>query len=148
MANFNPALEYIPLLYNNNPDLLAVWPTTAQAAIDNGSTALMSFNEPDFSYSGSGSNYMDVATAVETWQKYMEPFAGKALLVAPAITNVGAPAGLTWLQDFIDACTNCTIDVINLHWYSNKWAGAAYLESHASIGFCFSKLTHLTVVVG
>ncbi|KAL1305468.1 hypothetical protein AAFC00_002346 [Neodothiora populina] len=130
MADFNPALEYIPLMFNNNKDVLSKWPTAAQAAIDNGTTTLFSFNEPDFAYSGSGSNYMDIDTAVETWIKYMEPFAGKARLVAPAVTNVGAPAGLTWLENFISNCTNCTIDAINIHWYSNKWAGANYLKSH------------------
>lgn len=60
----------------------------------------------------------------------MEPFAGQALLGTPAVTNGGAPMGLTWLSNFMEACTGCTFDFINLHWYSNIYAGASYLESY------------------
>lgn len=129
-CNFNPALEFIPLLYNSDPNLLAQWPTAAQIAIDNGSTALMSFNEPDFCISGSAC--MNVSTAVYYHQRYMQPFAGKALIGAPAITNSGGtdanPMGLQYLQYFLGNCTGCDIDFINLHWYSNKYAGASYFE--------------------
>ncbi|CAD0114138.1 unnamed protein product [Aureobasidium uvarum] len=131
-CNFNPALEFVPLLYNNDPNLLSKWPAAAQIAIDNGSTALMSFNEPDYCIDGSAC--MNVSTAVSFHQQYMQPFAGKALIGAPAVTNAGgtdaAPVGLQYLQYFLGNCTGCTIDFINLHWYSNKYAGASYLESH------------------
>ena len=131
-CGFNPALEFVPLLYNNDPNLLSQWPAAAQLAIDNGSTALMSFNEPDFCISGSAC--MNVSTAVYYHQQYMQPFAGKALIGAPAVTNSGStganPMGLLYLQYFLGNCTGCTIDFVNLHWYSNKYAGASYLESH------------------
>ncbi|CAD0084960.1 unnamed protein product [Aureobasidium vineae] len=131
-CNFNPALEFVPLLYNNDPNLLSKWFAAAQIAIDNGSTALMSFNEPDYCIDGSAC--MNVSTAVVFHQQYMQPFAGKALIGAPAVTNAGgtdaAPVGLQYLQYFLGNCTGCTIDFINLHWYSNKYAGASYLESH------------------
>jgi hypothetical protein len=131
-CNFNPALEFVPLLYNSDPNLLSQWSAAAQIAIDNGSTALMSFNEPDFCISGSAC--MNVSTAVSYHQQYMQPFAGKALIGAPAITNSGGtdanPMGLQYLQYFLGNCTGCDIDFINLHWYSNKYAGASYFESH------------------
>lgn len=123
MEELNPTLEFVPLLYNNNQDLFAAWPVAAEKAIAAGSTMLFSMNEPDF-----GSNYMDIPTAVATWLELMEPFAGKAKLVAPAVTNVGAPAGLTWLEQFLGNCSQCTIDAVNIHWYSNKWAGVSYLQ--------------------
>ncbi|CAD0015844.1 unnamed protein product [Aureobasidium pullulans] len=133
-CNFNPALEFVPLLYNNDPNLLSKWPAAAQIAIDNGSTALMSFNEPDFCIAGSAC--MSVSTAVSYHKQYMQPFAGKALIGAPAITNAGGtdqnPMGLKYLQYFLGNCTGCTIDFINLHWYSNKYAGASYFESHVN----------------
>jgi hypothetical protein len=133
-CNFNPALEFVPLLYNNDPNLLSKWPVAAQIAIDNGSTALMSFNEPDFCIAGSAC--MSVSTAVSYHKQYMQPFAGKALIGAPAITNAGGtdqnPMGLKYLQYFLGNCTGCTIDFINLHWYSNKYAGASYFESHVN----------------
>lgn len=127
-TDFNPALEYIPMLWNNDPSLLSQWPTAAQTAINNGATALMSMNEPD--WCTSGGSCMNVSTVVSTYQDYMQPFAGKALLGAPAVTNAGSPYGLTYLQEFLDTCTNCTVDFINLHWYSNKYAGATYFESY------------------
>jgi len=42
----NPAIEFIPLLYSDAPDLLTYWPGAATRAIAGGATALMSFNEP------------------------------------------------------------------------------------------------------
>jgi hypothetical protein len=131
-CNFNPALEFVPLLYSNDPSLLSQWSTAAQIAIDGGSTALMSFNEPDFCISGSAC--MNVSTAVTYHQQYLQPFSGKALIGAPAITNSGGtdanPMGLLYLQYFLGNCTGCDIDFINLHWYSNKYAGASYFESY------------------
>ncbi|KAK6003611.1 hypothetical protein QM012_009382 [Aureobasidium pullulans] len=133
-CDFNPALEFVPLLYNDDPNLLSQWPAAAQLAIDNGSTALFSFNEPDFCQSGSAC--MNVSTAVYYHQQYMQPFAGKALIGAPAVTNSGGtdtdPMGLLYLQYFLGNCTGCTIDFINLHWYSNKYAGASYLEYYVN----------------
>ncbi|KAG9656129.1 glycoside hydrolase family 128 protein, partial [Aureobasidium melanogenum] len=134
-CGFNPALEFVPLLYNDDPNLLSQWPAAAQFAIDNGSTALFSFNEPDFCQSGSAC--MNVSTAVYYHQQYMQPFAGKALIGAPAVTNSGGgtdadPMGLQYLQYFLGNCTGCTIDFINLHWYSNKYAGASYLEYYVN----------------
>lgn len=126
-SSFNPALEYIPMLWSNNSDLTNAWPTNAQKAIDAGSTALLGFNEPDLCIGGSAC--MDVASSVKAWKAYMQPFAGKALLGSPAVTNGGAPYGLTWLSNFIDQCTGCQIDFIVIHWYSNKWAGANYFKS-------------------
>lgn len=124
----NPAIEYIPLLFNNDSSVTDLWPTAAQFAIDNGATALMSFNEPDLCVSGSAC--MTVNSSVEAYKKYMQPFAGKAMLGAPAVTNGGAPYGLTWLSEFMGNCTDCQIDFINLHWYSNKYAGATYFENY------------------
>lgn len=122
------------MLYNNDPGLTGTWPEAAQLAIDGGSTSLFSFNEPDLC--GDGSACMNITTAVSAYQQFIQPFAGKALLGAPAVTNSGSgpagPAGLDYLQYFLGNCTNCTIDFVNLHWYSNKYAGASYLENHVS----------------
>ncbi|GAB7355696.1 hypothetical protein MBLNU459_g6399t1 [Dothideomycetes sp. NU459] len=126
-CNYNSALEFVPMLYNDDAGLLQTWPAKAQAAINSGSKALFSFNEPDSCVDGSAC--MNVSTAVSTYQTYMEPFAGKALLGAPAVTNNGSPEGLTYLQNFLSACTNCTIDFINVHCYMNVYSGAAYFET-------------------
>ena len=49
----------------------------------------------------------------------MEPFAGKAKLCSPAITNGGAPMGTAWLESFLSECNDCTIDCIAFHIYDS-----------------------------
>jgi hypothetical protein len=113
-------LEYIPMLWGLGSDNTATWSTVATEAIASGSTALLGFNEPD--YSGqSNIGYADAATG---WGEYMEPFAGKATLVSPAVTNGGSPMGLTWLENFIASCSSCTIDAVAIHWYNGGDAAA------------------------
>ena len=124
------------MLWNGNNDATSSWSARAQAAINAGSTALLGFNEPDLCQDGSAC--MSVAAAVTTWKTHMNPFAGKALLGSPAVTNSGAPSGLTWLQQFLDTCTDCHVDFINVHWYSNKWAGANYFKSHVQAAHAMS----------
>lgn len=61
---------------------------------------------------------MDLGTAVATWKQYIEPqkvLKDKMYFGSPAVTN-GAN-GLKYLASFIDACTGCKIDFINIHWY-------------------------------
>ncbi|WVQ96195.1 hypothetical protein IAU59_003298 [Kwoniella sp. CBS 9459] len=125
-SQFNSAIEFVPMLWSNHPSLTSTWSKNAQTAINNGASALLSFNEPDLCIDGSAC--MSVADSVTAYQRYMQPFAGKALLGSPAVTNGGSPLGLTWLGNFIGNCTGCQIDFVNIHWYSNKWAGATYFK--------------------
>ncbi|THX46276.1 hypothetical protein D6D06_10157 [Aureobasidium pullulans] len=137
-SGFNPALEYVPMLWSNASDLLRDWPTNAQAAINAGSKHLLGFNEPDLCVAGAGASCMEMDYAVKAWKQYMEPFAGKALLGSPAVTNGGSPLGLTWLSNFMGNCTGCHIDFINIHWYSNKWAGANYFKQQVQAAHAMS----------
>lgn len=52
----------------------------------------------------------------------MQPFAGKATLCTPAITNGGGATGLAWLENFVKACTGCRFDAINIHHYVQRSA--------------------------
>ena len=72
---------------------------------------------------------MSVNRSVAAYKSYIQPFAGKAKLGAPAVTNAGPPYGLTYLDWFIGNCTGCQIDFINLHWYANSYA-FGYLQSY------------------
>ncbi|CAD0089911.1 unnamed protein product, partial [Aureobasidium vineae] len=137
-SGFNPALDYVPMLWSNASDLTGQWASNAQAAIDAGSKYLLGFNEPDLCLSGAGSSCIEMPSAVKAWKQYMEPFAGKALLGSPAVTNGGSPLGLTWLQNFMGNCTGCHIDFINIHWYSNKWAGANYFKQQVQAAYAMS----------
>ncbi|KAK4539401.1 hypothetical protein LTR36_010964 [Oleoguttula mirabilis] len=103
------------------------WSSAAERAIAGGAPALMSFNEPDICYSGSAC--MSVNASVTAYRTAMQPFAGRIPIGAPAITTSGAPGGLTYLGYFLGNCTACTFDFVNVHWYSNKYAGASYFES-------------------
>ena len=65
-----------------------------------------------------GGACMDLGTAVTAWKQWMEPqkaLKEKMYLGSPAVTN-GAN-GLNYLASFIDSCTDCNIDFINIHWY-------------------------------
>lgn len=104
---------------------MAVWPEKAQAAINDGADALMSFNEPDLCYPGSAC--MSINQSVTAYKKAMQPFAGKVRLGAPAVTDGVSPSGLTYLRDFMGNCTGCTVDFINIHWYNNVYA-FSYLQ--------------------
>jgi hypothetical protein len=118
-------LEYVPMLWNNNPSLTGPWATAASNAIASGSSHLFSFNEPDVSNQAN----MDVNTAAQAYISYIQPFAGKAKLGAPAVTNGGGSMGLTYLSNFISNCSGCIINFVNIHWYDSA-TNIAYFKSH------------------
>lgn len=90
-----------------------VWNETVQAAIANGTTHILGFNEPDL---GTESN-ISPADAAAGYMQWMQPYAGKIKIGGPAITD----AGLTWLAQFYGNCTQCTIDFQPVHWYDYYW---------------------------
>jgi hypothetical protein len=120
-----PGLEYVPCLWSNDPSRTGHWAADASAAIASGTGHLFSFNEPDL---GSQAN-MDIQTAVSAYQQFMEPFAGKAKLGAPAVTNGGGKSGLQYMENFISSCTGCTIDFVNIHWYDSA-SSVDYFKAH------------------
>ncbi len=123
-------IEYVPMLWGNSPSLASAWQANAQAAINSGSTHLLAFNEPDLS---SQSN-IDPTTAAQSYSQYMSGFPSNVKLGAPAVSNAGAPSGLTWLQSFLDACTHCQIDFIPIHWYSD-WNNVEDFQNHATTAY-------------
>ncbi|KAL6302893.1 glycosyl hydrolase catalytic core-domain-containing protein [Sparassis latifolia] len=118
---------YFPMLWGGADSYTSVWFDNANAAIANGAEILLGMNEPDLS-SQSNISPQDAATL---WKTYMEPYAGKATLISPAVTNGGAPMGLAWLQQFFDACTDCTIDACAIHIYDSA-TNVAYYQSYIS----------------
>ena len=119
-------MTFVPLLFSDASDLTSVWATNVQYSIANyGTDAILAFNEPDSCYPGSAC--MNVSQAVAGYRTYIQPFAGQVLLGAPAVTNGGPPSSLTYLSYFLGNCTNCTIDFVPIHWYSNPYA-FSYLQ--------------------
>jgi hypothetical protein len=39
--------------------------------------------------------------------------------------------GLSWLSSFLESCSDCTIDCINIHWYDSA-ENAEYFKKHVS----------------
>jgi hypothetical protein len=119
-------IEYLPLLWGTQSTFTDSWVTNANAAISKGATAVMGFNEPD----DSGQSNLDYNTAATAYKQYItDNFSGKVTLVAPSVTNGGAPMGLTYLQNFMDACSDCGIQAINLHWYDTS-SNVDYFKSY------------------
>ncbi|KAF2147348.1 glycoside hydrolase family 128 protein, partial [Aplosporella prunicola CBS 121167] len=132
-------LEYVPQLWGlrtayDTPD----WKSNAEEQISLGSTHLMGYNEPDVE-DGAGGSFLSATEAAEGWMTYMQPFAGKAKLVSPGVCNgegvrpaTGRNQGLDWLEDFVSACSSCTIDKINVHWYASYTGMGSDMETVVS----------------
>ena len=66
--------------------------------------------------------------------QFMQPFAGKATLVSPAITNGPPPSmGTGWMDSFLAECDKlgCQVDAIAAHIYADA-SNADYYKSYIS----------------
>lgn len=134
-ANGLTGFTYIPTLWGNAAVYCDSWESNANSAISSGSTHLFSFNEPDLTAQAN----LSPAAAVEAYKTHMNPFSGQAQLCAPAVTNGGGEMGLTWLQNFLDACgDDCHIDCLNIHWYDAA-SNTAYFKSHVEQAISMAK---------
>jgi hypothetical protein len=108
-------LEFCPMLWGLKLDFAQTWPGNAQKAIDAGSKCLLSFNEPDLGEQAD----MSPQLAAQKHIELMNPYAGKALIGSPAVTNSVAPnQGLDWMEQWFSACGGrCTVDFVNIHIY-------------------------------
>jgi hypothetical protein len=114
------------MLWGSGSDFTSSWSANAKSAIASGSKHIVAFNEPDLS---SQSN-MSPGDAAAAYKTYMMPFAGSGVKIgSPSVTNGGAPMGLTWLSDFLTACTDCQVDFVTCHWY-DSYTNIAYFKSH------------------
>jgi hypothetical protein len=131
-SSISSTLEYVPMLWGLDTSDITTWSTKATAAIASGSSHLLGFNEPDYS----GQANLGYAAAAAGWLTYMEPFAGKAKLGSPAVTNGADPMGLTWLANFVSSCSTCTIDFVCIHWYNGGTAAdfQAYITKAYAAG--------------
>ncbi|KAI0644031.1 glycosyl hydrolase catalytic core-domain-containing protein [Trametes meyenii] len=120
-------VNYFPMFFSNLPDHSTQWMDNANKAIASGSTHLLFINEPDLSSQGNTSPQ----DAAQQWMQFMQPFAGKATLVSPAITNGAPPMGTGWMDDFLAACAQlgCQVDAIAAHIYDSA-TNVAYYQSY------------------
>lgn len=126
-SGLKDSVTFIPTLWGPKSEFTDDWEDNAKEAIDNGSTHLFSFNEPDL---GEQAN-LTPDEAADAWRTYMEPFSGKAKLCAPSVTNGGGDMGLNWLSSFLKSCSDCTIDCLNIHWYDSA-SNVEYFKKHVN----------------
>ncbi|KAM0704281.1 hypothetical protein Q7P35_008514 [Cladosporium inversicolor] len=126
-SGLSDSVKFIPTLWGPKSEFTNDWSKNAQSAIESGSTHLFSFNEPDL---GEQAN-LSPSEAAAAYKQYMEPFAGKAKLCAPSVTNGGGSMGLSWLSSFLESCSDCTIDCLNIHWYDSA-ENSEYFKKHVN----------------
>jgi hypothetical protein len=124
----NAGQSFVPMLWGTNDVHTSRWTKNVENMLAKGSTHLLSFNEPDFPSQAN----LSPDSAAAGHVKYMNPYASRAKIGAPAITNSNiAGQGLDWLRSFMSACNSkgCAIDFCVTHWYSPSSA-AETLFSH------------------
>ncbi|KAF9883767.1 hypothetical protein FE257_002833 [Aspergillus nanangensis] len=119
-------VEFVPMLWGvtnettnrgRERERLDGWRTAVDTALSNGSGHILGFNEPDLSFPQAS---MDPVFAASKYIQYITPFSRRATLVTPAVSNsVGPGEGLQWIRAFLDACRDCQIDVLGIHWYGD-----------------------------
>ncbi|PWN38607.1 uncharacterized protein FA14DRAFT_160062 [Meira miltonrushii] len=89
----------------------------ASAAAQNGPYVL-GFNEPD----NAGQANLSPQQAASLWKQYFEPLRSQGKkLVAPAITSSSNQGqGLSWLDEFVAACSGCHFDAYAFHPYASN----------------------------
>ncbi|KAL8397814.1 hypothetical protein RB594_004499 [Gaeumannomyces avenae] len=109
-------IDYVPMLWGPIDMHTSTWKKNAEDALNKGAKSLLSFNECDFP-SQCNKSPAEAAAAHIQW---MNPYAGRASISSPAITNSNiAGQGLDWLRAWVQACNGqCKFDFCAAHWYS------------------------------
>lgn len=124
-----PKFEFVPILPASLPTG-TIWNDTIKSSIHKYDTkAIMHFNEPD--QCGSGGTCQKIPDVVAAYKEYMQPLQGLVIVGGPSVTNGGAPKGLTYLMDFLNACTGCQFDFFPIHWYGAA-SDAAGFKAHVA----------------
>ena len=107
-------VEFVPMLWGAHFD---GWQASIERALSEGSKFILGFNEPDLS-SQAG---LSPPVAAGYYKTYISPFNSRAKLVSPAVTSsTSTNMGLQWLDEFMKACSSCSISVIAVHWYGDS----------------------------
>lgn len=121
-----PNVEYVPMLWG--AESTSGWSSAVDSALSSGSQYLLGFNEPDHPEQAN----MSPEDAASAYKQYMTPYADRAKLVSPAITNSNNPGqGLDWMRTFLQACTDCQQSVMAIHWYGGA-DGADDFKQHVT----------------
>jgi hypothetical protein len=110
-------VEFVPQMWGEGYGRENSWAGDAQKAIDNGAKVLMAFNEPELA---AQANMPDPNVCADKYKQYMQPFAGKAKLCSPSVTDDNSPGhGLSYMKDFLAAAKTkgLTVDLLCIHIY-------------------------------
>ena len=106
---------YIPMLWGTK--MLDGWSSAVESALSSGSKYLFGFNEPDIPSQSS----MSTSEAASLFRQNITPYADRATLATPAITNSQqGNEGLSWMSQFLDECADCKASIMAIHWYGNS----------------------------
>lgn len=125
-TGLSSSLEYVPMLWGMGSHLDG-WAANVKTSLAAGSKHILAFNEPDMTTQAS----LSPSAAAQGYKDNIQTYASQASLGAPAITNSEtAGEGLDWLTQFMDACTDCTINFVPIHWYDNAPGDVDYFKNH------------------
>ena len=119
--------KFVPMLHDLGGNL-ASFVASAKAGFGE-VDAIMAFNEPDQPaiYGGSDISPPDAATNYNIYMKPLRTQYPNAQLGAPSVSNGNTTSprllGMQWLAPFFEACSDCPIDFVPLHWYG--WTGGS-----------------------
>ncbi|RGP66394.1 glycoside hydrolase [Fusarium sporotrichioides] len=125
-GGLDSGLNFIPTLWSDDAVHVDRFASNCAKSLENGAKAIFSFNEPD----NGGQAHMTPAAAAAAHIKLLNPYAGKALIGAPSISNSGLPMeGREWLSAFVEECGDkCHFDFCNVHWYSEVEYGETLFD--------------------
>lgn len=127
----NSKLQFVPQLWGlpaTNNDTTFVNSIQSQVKAGMNISSVLAFNEPDMQSNVGGSN-IDPVTAAQIWMREIEPLSKLGIkLGSPACSS--APAGITWMQSFLQACNNCTVDFMAVHFYGDFQGLASHVGQY------------------
>ena len=130
-AYVNSKLQFVPQLWGapaNSGDTAFLDSIQSQVKAGMNFSHVLAFNEPDMQSSVGGSN-IDPTTAAQIWTREVEPLSKMGIrLGSPACSS--APSGITWMQSFLQACSNCTVDFMVVHFYGDFQGLASHIGQY------------------
>lgn len=128
-GGLSSSLEFVPMLWSDGEEHTSRWASNVEAMLERGSTHILSFNEPDHAEQAN----MSPQAAAAAHAKFLGPYASRARIGSPAVTNSGEEGqGVKWLESFMSACEaepGCQVDFCAAHWYADHNAEGS-LRAH------------------
>ncbi|CAF9928067.1 MAG: hypothetical protein ALECFALPRED_003939 [Alectoria fallacina] len=112
----NTWFSYVPTITVDAKLENGDWNHTVPILIEGGTKAMFASNEPD---NPSQAN-LTPSQCVTVYKKFMQPYYGTVQLGTPAVNCGGGQAGLTYLEDFVQLCTGCAYNFVNLHYFVDR----------------------------